>query len=190
MTATAAAVDDEIAVGRRLREIRTARRLTLREVADRAGISESFLSQVERGRTGATIASLQRIAAALDLAVSDLFAPDSSRPRVLRRDDRSELAFGRLARKSLLTPKPFETLEVVSATFEAGGSTGDEPYTHGDSEELFLVVSGTVQLQLGEEIVTLAAGDSARYRSSMPHRVSNPGPAPSEVLFVISPPSY
>jgi transcriptional regulator with XRE-family HTH domain len=190
MTTTVARLDAEIDVGRRLREIRRARRLTLREVSDRAGLSESFLSQIERGRSGASIASLQRIASALELAVSDLFSPDAMRPRVLRRADRRHLAFGSLARKALLTPKPFESVEVVSAEFEPGGTTGDESYRHGDSEELFFVVSGTVELQLGDEIFDLGPGDSAHYRSSLPHRVSNPGPGRSEVVFVISPPSY
>jgi transcriptional regulator with XRE-family HTH domain len=190
MTTVAYPVDEEIDVGRRLREIRRARRLTLREVADRAELSESFLSQIERGRSGASIASLQRIAAALELAVSDLFSPDIVRPRVLRRADRSTLSFGNLARKTLLTPKPFESMEVLAVEFEPDGTTGDEAYTHGDSEELFLVVSGSVELQLGEELLQLGPGDCAHYRSSMPHRVRNLSPERAEVVFVISPPSY
>jgi mannose-6-phosphate isomerase-like protein (cupin superfamily) len=90
----------------------------------------------------------------------------------------------------LLTPKPFHSLEVVVARFEAGGSTGDEPYTHGDSEELLVVVEGDVHVQLGTEIHELATGDSVHYQSSTPHRVSNPGGETAEVMFVISPPSY
>ena len=190
MTSPAAPADEAVDVGRRLREIRTARRLTLREVADRAGISESFLSQIERGRSGASIASLQRIAAALELAVSDLFSPAGQRPRVLRRADRHHLTFGSLARKALLTPTPFESVEVLAAEFDPGGSTGDEAYRHGDSEELFIVVSGSVELQLGEERFDLGPGDCAHYRSSMLHRVANAGPERAEVVFVISPPSY
>jgi transcriptional regulator with XRE-family HTH domain len=190
MTSAAISADDEIDVGRRLREIRRARRLTLKEVADRAQISESFLSQIERGRSGASVASLQRIAAALELAVSDLFSPNGTRPRVLRRVDRQQLAFGMLARKTLLTPKPFESVEVVSAEFEPGGSTGDEAYRHGDSEELFLVVAGSVELQLGEELFSLGPGDCAHYRSSVPHKVVNHGQERAEVVFVICPPSY
>lgn len=190
MTSSGAQTDESVDVGRRLREIRRARRLTLREVAERAGLSESFLSQIERGRSGASIASLQRIASALELAVSDLFSPDGTRPRVLRRDERHHLAFGSLARKSLLTPKPFESMEVLAAEFDPGGSTGDEAYRHGDSEELFIVVSGRVELQLGNERFGLGPGDCAHYRSSMPHRVANPGPERAEVVFVISPPSY
>lgn len=178
-------------VGDRLRALRRARRLTLREIAGRAGLSESFLSQLERGQTGATVQSLQRIAAALGVEVSDLFTTDGARrPRVIRRRDREAVAWGRQGRKVLLTPKPFEFLEVVAAEFEPGGSTGDAAYSHGDSEELFLVVSGVVELELDGERIRLEEGDCAHYRSSTPHRVSNPGSTPAEVLYVIGPPSY
>jgi transcriptional regulator with XRE-family HTH domain len=178
-------------LGERLRAMRMLRRRTLRDVAAAAGVSESFLSQLERGRTGASVASLQRLAAALGIEVSDLFASDGlPRPRVLRREARQLLAWGHLGRKALLTPKPFHALEVVAAEFEPGGSTGDEPYTHGDSEELLLVLAGRVHFQLGDDVHDLGAGDSVQYRSSTAHRVSNPGGETAEVLFVISPPSY
>src|ERR1043166_8267340 len=72
-------------LGERLRAIRQLRRRTLKEIAGTAGISESFLSQLERGRTNATIATLQRISTALGIEVSDLFATNAPRPRVLRR---------------------------------------------------------------------------------------------------------
>lgn len=178
-------------VGAQLRALRRARRLTLREIGSRAGLSESFLSQLERGQTGATIASLQRIAGALGVEVSDLFAAGGGQgPRVIRSDERQRVAWGRLGRKSFLTPKPFEFLEVVAAELEPGGSTGDEPYSHGDSEELLHVTRGSVELELDGEVVTLETGDSAHYRSSTLHRVSNPGTVEAEVLFIVSPPSY
>lgn len=191
MSESVVAVEPQVSVGERVRELRQRRRLTLREVAERAELSESFLSQIERGRTSASIASLQRIAAALALDVSDLFTADvTATPRVLRRETRHEIGFGTGARKALLTPKPFHSLEVVAAEFEPGGSTGAEPYVHGDSEEVFVVVSGRVRLQLGHESFALEAGDSVHYRSSIPHRVVNESDEPAEVLFVISPPSY
>src|SRR5262249_29174277 len=140
--------------------------------------------------TNATIATLQRLATALGIEVSDLFATDAARPRVLRHDGREYVAWGEAGRKALLTPKPFRSLEVVVARFEHGGSTGGEPYTHGDSEELLVVVEGDVHVQLGTEIFELSAGDSIHYESSTPHRVSNSGDETAEVMFVISPPSY
>jgi transcriptional regulator with XRE-family HTH domain len=181
----------DLELGERLRAIRLLRRLTLREVAEAAGVSESFVSQLERGRSSASVATLQRLAAAVGIEVSDLFAAEPrTGARVLRRQERQLLEWGHLGRKALLTPKPFHSLEVVAAAFDPGGSTGDEPYTHGDSEELLLVLAGRVHLQLGSELLDLSTGDSANYRSSTPHRVSNPGDEAAEVLFVISPPSY
>ena len=178
-------------LGERLRAIRLLRRRTLREVAESAGVSESFVSQLERGRSNASVATLQRLATALGIEISDLFAGESQTgPRVLRRQERQLLEWGHLGQKALLTPKPFHSLEAVAASFEPGGSTGEEPYTHGDSEELLLVLAGRVHVQLGSELFDLSTGDSVNYRSSTPHRVSNPGDEPAEVLFVISPPSY
>jgi transcriptional regulator with XRE-family HTH domain len=186
-----AAADGLVDLGERLRAIRLLRRRTLKDVATAAGVSESFVSQLERGRTGASVASLQRLAAALGIEVSDLFTTDGlPRPRVLRRQARQLVVWGHLGRKALLTPKPLHSLEVVAAEFEPGGSTGDEPYTHGDSEELLLVLGGRVHVQLGTDVYDLGAGDSVHYRSSTPHRVTNPGNEAAEVLFVISPPSY
>ena len=182
----------ETGIGERLRTIRRLKRRTLKAVAEQAEVSESFLSQVERGKASASIASLTRIAAALGVAVADLFEPNGSprRPRVLQREARPTLAFGNLARKYLITPRTLEHLEVVIAELDPGGSTGDEPYTHGDSEELFMVLSGWVHLQLGEDVHELNPGDSIDYRSSIPHRVTNAGTTQAEVMWVISPPSY
>ena len=191
MPSSAADVTNDVDVGERLRVIRSRRRQTLREVAERAGLSESFLSQVERGRASASVASLRRIADALGIAVSDLFQPaEASRLRVLRRDDRPSLAFGVLGRKLLLTPNPLHHLEVFVGELDPEGSTGAEQYAHGDSEELFVVIRGTVQLELGDEQFELEAGDSIDYRSAVPHRISNLGDDVAEVMWIISPPSY
>src|SRR5579862_2141167 len=97
-SAMQSAVDGDGAVhielGERIRAIRQLRRRTLKEIATAAGISESFLSQLERGRTNATIATLQRLATALGIEVSDLFSTGSSRPRVIRGEAREFVAWG------------------------------------------------------------------------------------------------
>src|SRR6266576_1867524 len=191
MPSSAPEVRSEVDVGERLRDIRRLRRATLKTIADRAGVSESFLSQVERGGASASIASLRRIADALGVSIADLFEPDHlPGPRVLRRDERPALSFGILGRKLLLTPRPLHHLEVFAGELEVGGSTGEQPYAHGDSEELFVVLTGTVQLELGGELFELECGDSVDYRSSTPHRVSNIGQELAEVMWIISPPSY
>jgi transcriptional regulator with XRE-family HTH domain len=191
-TSQATSPEGNVDVGERLRAIRKLRRVTLRTVAERADLSESFLSQVERGRANASVASLKRIAAALGVNVADLFEPNGrpSTPRVLRRESRPTLKFGTLGEKHMLTPRPLEHLQVIVGEFDPKGSTGDEPYTHGDSEELLVVLSGTVHLQLGPEVFELRTGDSIDYRSSTPHRLANAGDENAEVMWIISPPSY
>ena len=191
MSSSVPEIGSEIDVGERLRALRRFRRCTLRTIAERSGLSESFLSQVERGRSSASIASLRRIADALGVSMADLFEPDGTPgPRVLRRDERPALSFGILGRKLLLTPGPLRHLEVFAGDLEVGGSTGPQPYAHGDSEELFVVLSGSVQLQLDGQLFELERGDSIDYRSSTPHRVSNAGQELAEVMWIISPPSY
>lgn len=177
-------------VGARIRELRKLRRCTLRVIADRTGLTEGFLSQVERGRANASLASLQRITAALGVDIADLFDKRwDSQPTVLRRSDRPAIPFGQSCRKTLLTPRPFRHLEVATGEFAEGGSTGDEQYAHGDSEELFFVLSGAVRLHLGDAVFELAAGDCIDYQSSVPHRAVNIGPGPAEVMWIMSPPS-
>jgi transcriptional regulator with XRE-family HTH domain len=192
MSVQEASEGTSVDVGERLRAIRTLRRITLRTVAERAELSESFLSQVERGRANASVASLKRIAAALGVNVADLFEPNGAqaRPRVLQKASRPALVFGTLGQKFMLTPRPLEHLQVMVGEFERGGSTGDEPYVHGDSEELLVVLEGIVHLQLGTEVFELAEGDSIDYRSSTPHRLVNAGEGTAEVMWIISPPSY
>ena len=178
-------------IGPRLRRIRHSRRRTLRDVAGAARVSESFLSQLERGVVRASVASLQRIAEALGIEVHELFGsrPDRS-PRVTRMAGAEALAFGNRALKWLLTPTPMYALEVVLCEFDEGGSTGDDLYTHGDSEELCVVLEGRVELAVDGETVILGAGDTARYRSAQPHGARNLGPGPARVLYAVTPPTY
>src|SRR6476620_9803336 len=160
MPSSAPDVQAEVDVGERLRRLRRSRRATLRTVAERSGLSESFLSQVERGRSSASIESLRRVADALGVSMADLFEPGGlPGPRVLRRDERPALSFGVLGKKLLLTPRPLHHLEVFAGELEG-------------------------------ELFDLEPGDSIDYRSSTPHRISNTGQDLAEVMWIISPPSY
>lgn len=178
-------------VGRRLRSARRRRGLTLAEVAAAAAISESFLSQLERGLTGASLDSLQRLTKALEIRVADLFdADDAHTPRVIHPDSRPVLEVWHLGQKTLLTPRWSEQLEALICRLDPGGATGERPYQHGDSEELFLLLEGVVDLELGDQVHRMRAGDSITYRSSVPHRVINRGAGHAQGLWAISPPSF
>ncbi len=122
--------------GDRLRALRKARHRTLRTVAEAAGISEGYLSQIERGQANPSIATLQQIASALGLKVADLFGGDfASGPRVLRADEAPRLALGVLGgRKFRLTPGPQPAGPLPRGDGNRGGRGGAEAGTGARAE--------------------------------------------------------
>ena len=182
---------EESEVGSRLREVRRAQHRTLRDVAEAAGISESFLSQVERAKVSASVATLRRIAVVLGVTVGDLFQETPARQAtVLRAMSRPTLTFGVFGRKYHLHTAPDRAFDSLLGEFDPGGSTGEEPYSHGDSEEFMLILEGSAQFQLGGEIISLGPDDSMVYRSSVPHRLVADPVLGARVLWITSPPSF
>jgi len=182
---------DNTDVGSRLREARRSQHRTLREIAATAGVSESFLSQVERAKVSASVATLRRIAVALDVTIADLFEDRPVRqPSVLLAEGRPALKFGQLGRKFHLHTAPDRAFDSLLCEFDPGGSTGDEPYAHGDSEEFLLVIEGAAQFQLGDELMSLKPDDSIVYRSSTPHRLLADPKLGARIFWATSPPSF
>jgi transcriptional regulator with XRE-family HTH domain len=181
----------ELQLGPRIRALRQARNITLRELAGRAGVTESFLSQVEREVTSPSIASVQRIAHALDLAIAELFTEDAPHGRVVRRVERRRIAYpGLRAVDEFLTSGLDGRLQVILSTIEPGGGTGDEPYAHDSDEEVVIVLAGRLELWVADEHHVLEEGDSVTYSSRLRHRNLNTGETTAVVLFCLTPPSF
>ena len=181
----------EFDLGARLRWLRRSQKLTLRELAERASVTESFLSQVERGVASPSVASLQRIAHGLGLAIAELFAGGSNAGRVVRRTERRRVEYrGLHAIDEFVTPPTASRLQVILSTIEPGGGTGDEPYTHESDEEVVLVLEGELDLWVADEHYHLDAGDAITYSSRLPHRNENRGAVPARVVFSLTPPSF
>ncbi len=181
----------ELQLGARIRTLRKARRLTLRDVSERAGVTESFLSQVEREVTSPSIATVQRIARALDLSIAQLFADEPEAGRVVRREARRRIAYpGLKAVDEFLTSNMAGRLQVILSTIEPGGGTGDEPYTHDSDEEVVVVLSGVLDLWVSDEHYVLREGDAITFPSRLPHWNMNRSDAPVSVLFCVTPPSF
>jgi len=183
--------DADLELGPHLRSLRTARGLTLRELAQRAGVTESFLSQAERGVATPSIASVRRIARGLGLSIADLFAEVEPAGLVVRASERRRITYPGLgAVDEFLTRGKGGRLQVIMSTVEPGGGTGEEPYTHESDEEVLIVLEGTLDLWVGDERFRLEAGDAITYSSRVPHRNTNPGPGVARLLFCITPPSF
>jgi transcriptional regulator with XRE-family HTH domain len=190
-TSGPASAGAELQLGPRIRALRQARGLTLRELAERAGVTESFLSQVEREVTSPSIASVQKIARGLDLAIAELFVEEAPHGRVVRRAERRRIAYpGLLAVDEFLTSGLDGRLQVILSTVEPGGGTGDEAYAHDSDEEVVIVLSGTLELWVEDERYVLEAGDTVTYSSRLKHRNKNVGDTTATILFCLTPPSF
>ncbi len=179
----------ESTLGARVAAFREMRGMSLRALAAAAGVSSSFLSQLENGRTNASVASLRRIGTALGVSPAQLLDDSAPHTRgVLRAADRPTQQLEG-AEKYVVALPPLMNLEVFAGRFEPGGSTGDQLYSHGNSQEVFIVTEGTVTLELGDDRYVMHRNDSVEFLSSVPHRVVNESSAPAEVLWVNSPPT-
>ena len=165
--------------------------MTLRQVAASAGVTESFLSQVERDIASPSIATLRRIAVALGTSIGVILDEAGPHGQLVRAADRRVVTYpGLKARDEFLTDGSDGRLQVIMSVVEPGGGTGPEAYTHESDEECLIVLDGTLDLWVGAEHHRLGAGDAIRYSSRVPHRNENPGPETARVLFVITPPSF
>ena len=182
---------DETLIGRSLREARHRRGLTLKAVAQMAGVTESFLSQVERDIASPSIATLRRIATALGTSIGELLDSPAPNAHLIRRGQRRVVAYpGLAARDEFLTDGQGARLQVIESFVEAGGGTGPEAYAHESDEECVIVLEGCLDLWVGDEEYRLETGDAVRYSSRIAHRNRNPGPGTARILFVLTPPSF
>lgn len=190
--ATRRTTNELAGIGAEVRKLRKARQRSLAEVAASIGRSIGFVSQLERGLTRASISDLQGIARLLDVPLGWFFlddrAPPEERGRVLRGGQRRRLGTqtGGLL-EELLSPDLGGAFEMFLSTFEPGAEM--PAANRRDTEEEGYVVSGTLDLWIGRRRHRLQAGDSFRIVRE-PYRWRNPGPVPTVVVWVISPPVY
>jgi transcriptional regulator with XRE-family HTH domain len=187
------ALERNIHIGPRVRALREAMDLSLRDLAERSGVSAPMLSQVERGETSPTLQIAGRIAAGLELRLSQLLRLDEAGTvTVVRRAERRRggSAPGGGHRFEILTaPLPGQRAELSRHTLTPGAQTGgpgDPPMHEPGSREIALVETGTVVLDIDGEHHELAEGDCVTFDADLPHHFENPGPGDAAILAVVS----
>jgi XRE family transcriptional regulator, regulator of sulfur utilization len=155
-------------LGARLRELRGERRLTVRALAARSGFSPSFISNVELEVVSPSIGSLEKIAGALGVTLSQLFSSLEASPRVIvRRSERTlyKSAWSRSTAAVLADAASNRKLSAVEVTIESGGTSGTQTVSSQDT--FALVLAGALSLTVDQETNDLAAGDSAYLHKGM-----------------------
>lgn len=164
------ASEEESSLGQRLRERRTSLGLTLKEVADRAGFSVGFISQIERGITTPSLTSLVAVCRVLDADVSQFLSQARGEGPVTRHEQRPAYAIGdssnAITYERLSAAFPGSALTSVLMHHPASYRT---ELTSHEGEEIFFVLQGALTVEVDGEATVLEAGDSIHFASTRLH---------------------
>ncbi len=184
-------VSEEIpATGTRVRALREAMGLSLRDLAERSGVSAPMLSQVERGETSPTLSVAAKIADGLDLTLSQLLRLDESSHAVVTREGRRRrYSNGGHQYEELTPPLPGQRADVSLHRLESEATTGgpgDPPIHEPGSRETAVVLDGELTLVLDGAIHELGTGDSVTFDADLPHHFENHGTQETRFLAVVA----
>ena len=195
-------------IGERLREARQARRLSLRVLADRLGVSPSLISQIETGRANPSVSTLYAIAAELDVSLDELLFNDrrpaeivaaipsaagavasgtmTLAPPVQRGADRHKIRLASGVLWERLTTLSEPGVEFLRVTYEPGGaSSPPDAFQRHPGHEWGYVLTGRLQVRIGFDEYVLEPGDAISINSSIPHRLATIGDEPVEAIWFV-----
>ena len=179
-------------VGPRVKALREAMQLSLRDLAERSGVSAPMLSQVEREETSPTLATAARIAAGLELSLSQLLRLDEGDGVDDRPQEGPPGGWQSAARPQLRDPDPVvpgqraDVSEHVLAAAAATGGPEDPPMHEPGSRETAVVTAGAIRLVCAGIAYDLDAGDAVTFDADLPHHFENPGKEEARFVAVVS----
>lgn len=188
-----------ISIGTSLRNERKRKGFTLKQLAEKANLSISFLSEIERDITPPSIGTLKRISNALGINMASLFGEPMGSTReplvdtVLRKKSWREIVYSSKSkiRWYLLTSNiEKKNMEPLVAILEPGASSDDEGTAHPQGEEFVMVLVGEIELWVGSKRNILYEGDSLYFDATIPHRYLNLSNHNSMLLAISSPPGF
>ena len=194
-------VNDHIDIGSRLKAARTARRLSQRELARKSGVTNGMISQIEQNATSPSVSSLKRILDAIPMSLAEFFAGDEES------DDRNKIFFradelrelnpkklfrgisgGEMSLRQVGNSRDF-SIQMLHERYAPGSDTGAELYSH-DAEEAGIIISGEIELTVGDRSAILGPGDAYIFDSRTPHRFRNASDVECVIISACTPPSF
>ena len=179
-----------------IRRTRKAKGLTLREMAQKTGISSNYLSQIERGETNPSIGTIKKITNALGVPFMGLGNENPTREEtnqkvaIVRKNMRKVLVFPKSKLKQyLLTPDLQRKLEVLYGEVQPSKDCEEIWYSH-EGEEFGFILEGRYEVTIEDEVYTLEEGDCIYFQSHLPHKMRGIGDKPCKTIWVITPPSF
>jgi transcriptional regulator with XRE-family HTH domain len=169
-------------IGERIKVLRTQQGMTLAELGEKANLSTSHLSQIERDKTAPSLSTLTMLARALNVELRFFFETETEAAYVVRSGGQDGLAPDSSIVRLRLTPEVGDSkIEVYRAIFQP--HTGSEQLDFYPGEEFGFVLAGELTFTVGDEQFILAAGDSIHYDALQSHCWSNEGDQPCVVIW-------
>lgn len=178
-------------VGGRLRQMRLARGLSQRELARRAGVTNSTVSLIEQNSVSPSVSSLKKLLDALPVSISTFFAGEEpSAPQAFyRAEELTEIGDGRLSFRLVAARQAERSMSIIHERYPPGADTGEEMLEH-EGEEGGVVVAGEIEITVNGEVARLRAGDAYYFDSRLPHRFRNLGGEECVIVSANTPPSF
>jgi transcriptional regulator with XRE-family HTH domain len=178
----------DVNVGRRLRELRLERGLSIRALAEQSGLNVNTLSFIENGKASPSVSTLQQVAAALKAPITAFFENETPLQRIVyqKAEDRqlAAFAYGTLANLGTGFARP--GLEPFVVILEPQAHSGNTPIVHTGLEFVFCL-EGSIGYEVDGQAFTLDPGDSLLFEAHLPHRWRNAGETPSRSLLLLCP---
>lgn len=189
---------DDFDVGGRLKALRAQFGMSQRQLADAANVPNGQISMIETNKSSPSVASLRKILGGFGISMSEFFEPEATTPQkpfftpADLRDLTSRLYQGdELGRQKIAIKQVGDAkahgLQVLHERYEAGADTGASMIEH-EANEGGIVVSGEIEVTVGQDVRVLKAGDAYLFNSREPHRFRNISDRPAEVISACTPP--
>jgi transcriptional regulator with XRE-family HTH domain len=180
-------------VGARLQSIRKLKGLSQRELAKRAGVTNSTISMIEKNSVSPSISSLKKVLGGIPMSLVEFFSldieADNQAQVVYRASELTDLSSGQVTMKLIGKAHPSRAITFLDEVYPAGSDTGEEMLAH-DGEEAGMLVEGRLELTVSGEIYILESGDSYYFESSKPHRFRNPFEVPARLISATTPANF
>lgn len=178
-------------IGGRLRHLRMMRNLSQRELAKRAGVTNSTISLIESNSSNPSVGALKRILDGIPIGLAEFFAFEPERPRkaFYRCDELTEIGKGSISYRQIGDNLFGRSLQILKECYQPGADTGKVALVH-EGEEGGIVLSGRLEVTVDDERRILGPGDAYYFESRRPHRFRCVGPVACEVISACTPPTF
>ncbi|SDR57435.1 transcriptional regulator, XRE family with cupin sensor [Rhizobiales bacterium GAS113] len=181
----------ELDVGARLRMVRTRHGLSQRELARRAGVTNATVSLIESNKVNPSVGALKRLLDGVPMGLAEFFSlePIQSARHFYDAADLVEIGKGPISYRQVGEQLAERSLQILKERYEPGADTGRVPLVH-EGEEGGVVISGRLEVTVGEERRVLGPGQAYLFDSRLPHRFRNLGKEACELISACTPPTF